>query len=189
MLSMMNLLTTFDPLKGQIPGAALEKRYLSDLRGCFIDTIAYEQALSNDDSVVYSVCALEQPPEEGQLNLAVGRILPGKIGMEYFMTKGHFHAWRPAAEFYLGLSGEGCLLLESEDGSQAQMVPLCPNSAVYVPGNTAHRTMNTAAVPLVYVGIFPAQSGHDYATIAQQNFHHVVIERDGKPVMLRREQL
>jgi glucose-6-phosphate isomerase len=160
---------------------------LSDLRGRFVDTVAYEQALSKDDSVVYTICALEQPPGEGQLNLAVGLILPGKIGMEYFMTKGHFHAWRPAAEFYIGLSGEGCLLLESEGGSQAKW-SLRPNSAVYVPGNTAHRTMNTATV-LWFPCIYPTQSGHDYATIAQQNFHHVVIERNGNPVMLRREQL
>lgn len=189
MLSTMELLTTFDPLTGQIRGAVLEERRLSDLRGRFVDTAAYEQALQAGDHVIYSVGAVEQPPAEGQLNLALGRIEPGKIGQEYFMTKGHFHAWRPAAEIYIGLSGEGCLLLESEDGCEAQMVPLRPHSAVYVPGNTAHRTMNTGPVPLVYLGIYPAQSGHDYATIDRENFSHVVIEHDGAPVMLRREQL
>jgi glucose-6-phosphate isomerase len=32
----------------------------------------------------------------------LGVLMPGKVGAEYFMTKGHIHAWRPAAEVYLG---------------------------------------------------------------------------------------
>jgi glucose-6-phosphate isomerase, archaeal len=185
--SMMNLISTFDPLTGRIPGRPLEERRLSDLRGRFVDGVAYEQALQAGDRVVYAVCSVEQPPAEGQLNLAVGWLAPGKIGEEYFMTKGHFHAWRPAAEIYLGLSGSGCLLLESDDDGLAQLVPLQPNAAVYVPGHTAHRTINTGPAPLVYMGVYPAQAGHDYAAIDSRNFRHVVVERNGAPVMVRRE--
>jgi len=186
--SLMNLISTFDLASGRIAGGALEERHLSDLRGRFVDSAAYEQALQAGDALVYTVCGVERPPSEGQLNLALGRLFPGKIGDEYFMTKGHFHAWRPAAEVYLGLAGEGCLLLESEDGRAAQLVPLRTNAAVYVPGNTAHRTVNTGAVPLVYLGVYPAQAGHDYAAIAERNFRHVVVEQTGRPVMLPREQ-
>jgi glucose-6-phosphate isomerase len=187
--SLTNLASSFDPLTGRIAGAVLEERRLSDLRGRFADGAAYEKALQAGDPLMYTVCAVEQAPAEGQLNLAVGWLAPGKIGEEYFQTKGHFHAWRPAAEVYLGLSGNGCLLLESEDGSQAQMVAIQPNTAVYVPGNTAHRTINTGLAPLVYLGVYPAQAGHDYGAIAARNFRHVVVERNGIPVMLLREQL
>ena len=45
-------------------------------------------------------------------------------------------------------------------------MPLTPESAVYVPGHTAHRTINTGDMPLTYLGIYPARAGHDYGVIA-----------------------
>lgn len=102
------------------------------------------------------------------------------------MTKGHLHSWREAAEFYFGLSGEGVMLLEDEATGESRMVPLRPNGVVYVPGHTAHRTMNTGQVPLTYVGVYPAKAGHDYRTIAKTNFRWVVVERDGRPAMIER---
>jgi glucose-6-phosphate isomerase len=66
------------------------------------------------------------------------------------------------------------------------MVPLRANSVVYVPGHTAHRTMNVGAEPLVYLGIYPSNAGHDYGAIAEKNFKMIVVERDGKPAMLPR---
>ncbi|MEZ4638826.1 MAG: glucose-6-phosphate isomerase family protein [Caldilineaceae bacterium] len=112
---------------------------------------------------------------EGALHYAIGNLLPGRAGQEYFMTKGHFHAWRAAAEYYIGLSGEGVMLLESEDGEESRLLPLTANAAVYVPGHIAHRTINTGDEPLVYLGIYPAQAGHDYGAIAERNFRHVVV--------------
>jgi glucose-6-phosphate isomerase len=112
--------------------------------------------------------------------------MPGKIGDEYFMTKGHLHSWRPAAEFYFGLTGAGVMLLEDETTGESQMVPLRPNGAVYVPGHTAHRTINVGQTPLTYLGVFPAKAGHDYSTIAKKNFRCVVVEHAGQPKMIER---
>ena len=112
--------------------------------------------------------------------------MPGRVGDEYFMTKGHLHAWREAAEFYIGLSGEGVMLLEDEGQRRKPDGSLRPNSAVYVPGKTAHRTMNTGRAPLTYLGVYPAKAGHDYAAIAGRNFRCVVVERDGQPAMFER---
>jgi glucose-6-phosphate isomerase len=58
---------------------------------------------------------------------------------------------------------------------------------VYVPGHTAHRTINVGPSPLTYLGVYPARAGHDYLTIAQNNFQCVVLERDGKPAMIKRK--
>jgi glucose-6-phosphate isomerase len=112
--------------------------------------------------------------------------MPGKIGSEYFMTRGHLHVWRPAAEFYIGLSGGGVMLLEDETTGESLMVKLGPNIVVYVPGRTAHRAVNTGGTPLVYLGVYPSKAGHDYDAIAKNNFQCVIIERDGKPVMIGR---
>ena len=67
------------------------------------------------------------------------------------------------------------------------MVPLQPNGVVYVPGHTAHRTMNVGKSPLAYIGVYPAKAGHDYSTIARTNFRCVVVERNGKPTMIERK--
>jgi glucose-6-phosphate isomerase len=180
------LFTRFDPYSGQLDGASFTERRLSQLRGAFADEIAYEAALAQDDPVIYTVAALEPAQGEGQLNYALGMLNPGRIGAEYYLTKGHYHAWRPAAECYIGLSGQGVMLLEDENSAESKLLPLLPNSIVYVPGYTAHRTINTGHTPLIYWGIYPAAAGHDYGAIAQRNFHKVVVAVDEKPTLLNR---
>jgi len=189
MLNSDRILSTFDPNTAMIPGVPALRRHLSDLRGCFRNVTAYETMLKAGDPLLYSVAAIEPAAGDGDLNYAVARIMPGRVGDEYFMTKGHLHAWREAAEFYIGLSGEGVMLLEDETTGQSRMVPLRPNSAVYVPGKTAHRTMNTGNTPLTYLGVYPAKAGHDYGAIARKNFRCVIVERDGQPTMLERSRL
>src|SRR5882724_7032553 len=125
-----DLLTRFDPGTGEIEGAPIIQRHLSDLRGCFVDTRAYDAALKAGNPLLYTVAAVEPGKEDGDLHYGLGRILPGKIGAEYYMTKGHLHSWRDAAEIYLGLTGEGVMLLEAESSEAARMVPLRPNEIV-----------------------------------------------------------
>ncbi|MGO8696747.1 MAG: glucose-6-phosphate isomerase family protein [Limisphaerales bacterium] len=189
MLNSTWILSSFDPLTGMIPGAPAVERHLSDLRGCFHDPVAYEKALSIGNPLLYRVAAVEPAKGDGDLHYGAGILMPGRVGDEYFMTKGHLHAWREAAEFYIGLSGEGAMLLEDEVSGESRMAPLRPNSVVYVPGRTAHRTMNTGRVPLTYLGVYPAKAGHDYAAIAGRNFRCVVIERDGQPALIQRNSL
>jgi glucose-6-phosphate isomerase len=187
MLQLEKILSRYDPQTGEMPGAIMVKRHLSDLRGCFADAAACESELAAGNPLLYSVGAVEPAFSDGDLHYGVGRLMPGKIGAEYFMTKGHLHAWRPAAEFYFGLTGDGVMLLEDEGTGESQIVPLQPNGVVYVPGHTAHRTMNVGKIPLTYIGVYPAKAGHDYSTIAKTNFRCVVVERDGKPMMIERK--
>jgi glucose-6-phosphate isomerase len=162
------------------------RRHLADLRGCFADGAAFEAALAAGNPLLYEVTAVEPATGDGQLHYGLGILYPGKIGDEYFLTKGHYHSHRPAAEVYVGLRGEGVMLLEDEATGESRMVPLRENCAVYVPGHTAHRTMNTGSVPLVYLGIYPSNAGHDYGAIAGKNFRKIVVERDGRPAMIDR---
>lgn len=180
------ILATFDPATGRMDGAPLTQRFLHDLRGCFHDAGAFEKAAAAGNPLIYTVAGVEPGTGEGDLHYGIGMIMPGRIGDEYHMTKGHLHSWREAAEVYCGIAGEGVMLLEDEDGGNSRMVPLGPGRVVYVPGHTAHRTMNTGTVPLTYIGIYPAKAGHDYSTIAQKNFTCMVIERNGAPAMVRR---
>ena len=175
----------FDPTTGDLPGATLVERRLSDLGAAFADASAYAQTLAQHDPLLYTVASLQPDAQQDALFYAMGKLLPGRIGAEYYMTKGHYHTLRSAPEVYIGLRGDGLMLLEDETGaSRAQ--PLLANSIVYVPGHTAHRTINVGDESLIYLTICPLAAGHDYAAIARQNFRQVVICVDGKPVVVER---
>ncbi len=189
MPSLDSLLSRFDLEKATIAGRPRLERRLSDLTGCFADASAYSAALSAGDPLVYSVASVEPGAGEGDLHYGLGMIMPGRVGDEYWMTKGHLHAWRPASEFYIGLRGQGMMLLEDEVTGEARLVPLEANGVVFVPGRTAHRTMNVGVEPLLYLGVYPARAGHDYSTIAKNNFRHCVVVREGRPALVERQHL
>ncbi|MEZ4589815.1 MAG: glucose-6-phosphate isomerase family protein [Chloroflexota bacterium] len=180
---------TFQPTASEIVGYPAVERRLSQLDNVFADPQAFAQTLAaQDNPLVYSVSSVAPAEGNGQLHYGLGKIMPGKVGQEYFMTRGHYHEWREAAEIYLGLSGTGYMLLETEGSDDGQLIPLLPNSIVYVPGFTAHRTINTGDTPLTYLGIYPAEAGHDYGALAQSNFRHVVVDVNGEPTLLRRAE-
>jgi glucose-6-phosphate isomerase len=189
MLSVQQLLTRFDPATGEISGVPVVKRHLRDLPGCFADARAFDEASALGNPLVYSVASVEPARGEGDLHYGIARLMPGRIGREYFMTKGHLHSWRLAAEVYLGLAGEGVMLLEDEASGETRMVDLRPNGIVYVPGQTAHRTVNVGSTPCIYLGVYPARAGHDYQAIARKNFRCVVIEQHGVPTLVERNEL
>jgi len=181
-----SLLSKLDLTAGTIDGAPLTRRHLGDLKGCFADGRAFDAALGRGNPLIYTVASVEPAQGDGALHYGLGVVMPGRVGREYFMTKGHYHAWRPAAEVYVGLRGDGYMLLEDEQTGESRMLPLGEGKIVYVPGGTAHRTLNTGGGPLVYLGVYPAAAGHDYAAIAERNFRSVVIEEAGAPVMIDR---
>jgi glucose-6-phosphate isomerase len=105
---------------------------------------------------------------------------PGKVGEEYFMTKGHFHTVLDTAEVYYCLKGEGVMVMETPEGEWS-IEELHPGCVLYVPPRWAHRSVNTGQlVNLVTFFIYPGNAGHDYGTIEQQGFRKLVVERDGR---------
>jgi glucose-6-phosphate isomerase len=182
-----SLLHRFDPETGTVDGVPGISKRLADLRGTFADRSAYERALQEGNPVIYTVSTITPGEGTGALHYGLGILFPGTIGDEYYMTRGHFHSMRMAAEVYVGLQGEGRMLLEDERTGSSNIVELLPNSTVYVPGHTAHRTVNVGSTPLVYLGIYPADAGHDYGEIAQRNFKLVIIKKNGKPLTMGRD--
>lgn len=173
---------------GTVDDRPATERWLSQLAGVFTDESAYNQALANGDSLVYRVTNMEENTGEGQLHYALGVLMPGRVGDEYYMTRGHIHAWRPAAEVYICLSGQGLMLLQNDRTGESTAVDLTPSQLVYVPGHAAHRTINTGSTPLIYWGILSSEAGHDYEYVRQNPFKQVVIQGESGPVVLDREQ-
>ncbi len=149
-------------------------RRLSDMKGFYADQEAVAQILKESDPVIYEVYACESEEEgPGNLSYALTVINPGDVGGEYYMTKGHFHH-KPSAELYLGLEGEGILLLQDREGN-TRRIPLLPGRVSYVPANYAHRSINTGRSQLRFLAIYQSDSGHDYGTIEKEGFRERIL--------------
>lgn len=153
---------------------------LSDLRDFFYDREAIDKILNKEDPVVYEVFEYPQPEVDGQINFGVTVLYPGKVGNEYFFTKGHYHTKETTAELYVGLKGEGIMLMQTKDG-QSSTLPIKPGHVVYVPPFWAHRTINVGKKKLTFFFVYPSDSGHDYGTIKEKGFMKMVVEERGKP--------
>lgn len=112
-------------------------------------------------------------------------LYPGRVGAEYFMTKGHYHVQRQTAEVYTGLRGRGYLVTQNEQG-QSRAVPMEAGSIVYVAPGWAHRTIHTGDERLVVFYTFPADAGHDYGAIGRSGFALLVVEVNGQPTVVER---
>jgi glucose-6-phosphate isomerase len=152
------------------------------MRGAYADGDAVEQLIGDGDPVVYEVLQYDVPEETGQLISCTTVIQPGTVGDEYFMTKGHYHSDRATGEVYLGLSGNGYLLLMTEEGGAAA-TPMAPGTMAYVPPYWAHRTVNTGDEPFVFFAVYPGQAGHDYGSIEQTGFAQRVHSTPQGPVL------
>ena len=160
------------------------QRKLSDMAAMYADRDEAARILAQaGDRLIYEVQGVELPEEEGQIPHCTTRILPGDIGGEFHMTKGHYHARREQGEVYFGLSGRGLLLLQTEDGASSE-IEMIAGSAAYVPPFWAHRTVNIGAEDFVFFSVWEARAGHDYGTIERDGFRKLVLLRDGEAAVV-----
>lgn len=152
------------------------QRRLSDLRGQFQDQNAYAAMLAKEDTLLYEVYEIQRPHAVGELLSGISVVHPGKVGREFFMTKGHFHAVIDTAEVYLCLKGEGFMVMENPEGD-CQVEALSPGKVLYVPPRWAHRSVCSGRQEdLVTFFVYPGNSGHDYGTIEAHGFRKLVLE-------------
>jgi len=180
------LRVAIDHATGRVEPAASTKtteRRLSDMRGMYQDAEATAALIEQGNPVLYHVHAPAIPDEAEHLLFGATVLEPGKVGDEYFMTKGHFHAVEHTAEVYHCLSGRGIILMETRDGQAAEAF-LQPGQAVYIPPAWAHRSVNTGDRPFVFFYAMPGGAGHDYASFEAAGFLRIVVERDGQPAIL-----
>ncbi len=154
-----------------------EKR-LSDLAGLYADSQAFSTALSRGDHIVYAVEEVRPSARAGDIAFGTTWMEPGRIGDEYFLTRGHIHAIANRPETYRGEAGHGLMLMEAPDGT-VEIREVTPGATVYVPGYWIHRTVNIGSEPLVMTWAYPADAGQDYGIIARSNGMAVRIVADG----------
>ncbi len=177
---MLSTIARFDLESGLSPDAKPIQRRLSAMAGMFLDETARADMAAQEDSLVYEFFDMRVPDRPGAIAYGTTILYAGKVGGEYFMTKGHFHTILETAEVYYCLRGRGLLLMENPEGVwEAQ--EMTPGAAVYVPERFAHRTVNTHPTePLVSFFAFRGDAGHDYGTIETKGFRKLAVERNGK---------
>ncbi len=152
-----------------------EERRLKDMEGFFHDKEAFNKA--DKEKSVYRICYFNF---DG-LSCAITVMSSGKIGNEYFLTKGHFHRPLEMSEIYIFLSGQGVSILQRKDKEKPVLIaPLTRGTVAYAPPFYAHRTVNIGNDDLCWISIFDTKARLDYEPILKEGFKVLVVEEDGK---------
>ena len=77
----------FDMKSGLSETLDTEKRYLSQMKGMFSDSAAFESAVQNGNPMVYEFHSLDVGESSGDLAFGCSILNPGKVGDEYYFTK------------------------------------------------------------------------------------------------------
>ena len=173
-----------------IPNATLDRfdnhieRRLSSMAGQYLDQKAAAALLAQGDPLLYEGYEFQRPSAPGELPNGLSVLHPGKVGDEYYMTKGHFHSVIDTGEVYYCLRGEGAIVMETPEGDWA-VEELRPGRVLYIPPRWAHRSVNTGShEDLATYFVYPGHAGHDYGTIEKFGFRKLVVERDGRPQVI-----
>ena len=129
--------TMVDLLSGYLSGDNISesKRTLGDLKNVFQDEAA--RAQMSPATIVYEVQShmAVKDGTPGGLFFGTSNVMPGQVGGEYFMTKGHYHARRECGEYYWCIQGTGALILMDESG-KCWFEPMQPGSLHYIPATS-----------------------------------------------------
>lgn len=174
----------FDLSTGLSKTVVTDKRYLSQMKDMFWDEAACQQALQKEDSLIYEFHGLPLPNDPGDLCFGCSILNPGKIGNEYYFTKGHFHTILETGEVYYCLKGHGYMLLENAEGDWSAQ-ELTAGKAVYVPKGYAHRSINVSAdEKLITFFAYRADAGHNYGTIESKGYRKLLVEMNNMPQII-----
>ncbi|MBW9122428.1 cupin domain-containing protein [Microbacterium trichothecenolyticum] len=156
-----------------------EKR-LGDMQDVYRDQAAWEAAVAEHgaDQLVYWVDDHRYQEGSGALIVGTSTVLPGRMGTEFALTRGHLHEVSDRAELYYCLSGRGVMLMDTLDG-QSSAIELTPGKAVDVPGHWIHRSVNVGDEPFVTLFCYAADAGQDYGVIADAGGMKNLVVADG----------
>ena len=116
---------------------------------------SYKEELPKGNPIIYKVYIKDYGDFEEGLTV----INPGKIGKEFFMTKGHKHK-KIAPEIYILMKGKGKLLIQDKT---LKIIDMKKNMFYHIPGTSGHRLVNTGNKPLEVLTIYGKNAGHDYS--------------------------
>lgn len=117
--------------------------------------------IKKKNPTIYSVDFVD----ENEISYAITKINPGRIGKEFYMTKGHYHI-KLTSEVYYHMSGEGILLIKL--GEHKKKIIMKKGVFHYIPAGWGHRTINVGEKPLIFLSIYQNDAGHDYEKVKRE---------------------
>jgi glucose-6-phosphate isomerase len=162
-------------------------RKVSDLSLLFHDKAAAQTLIKQGDPLIYEIFYYGFKTSLSDMALGATRIQPGKVGDEYFMTKGHFHEAKNQPEIYFCVKGQGTLLMQTIEG-EFLTEKWDVGTISHIPPMWAHRVVNTGNEPLVFVASYHLAAGHNYGPIEEKGFRKLLVEINGKPDFVLNEK-
>ena len=153
---------TFGGTLKDFEGEKAKARKLSDLKGYFSDRDAYAGALKKGNSVVYETFTKSYSP----MKLTLTVVNPGRVGKEFYFTKGHVHKKR-TPEFYILMEGSGVLLIQK---GGPKVIRLKKGEIALIPEGYAHRLVNNGKKKLKVLTIYHEDSRPDYGIKFKRKF-------------------
>lgn len=142
-------------------------RKLKDMSSFFSDQKAVQKLLK-ENPLMYVV----YEKIEGNVSYSFTVMEPGKVGEEFYMTKGHCHEV-PSPELIHIVDGEGVLVLQNEKG-ETKKIKLEKGIIYVIPTDYAHRVVNVGKKKLSFVCVYQTKAGHDYSIVEKEGFKIIV---------------
>lgn len=150
--------------------------HLSKIRDLFKYQDEIKRILEKDDLIIYETYYPDIEENEMYLFYGITKIHPGRIGKEFFMTRGHIHKPEVMSETYTCLSGKGMLLVQKD--KKIKKIPMTPGTIAYVGPYSMHRTYNTGNEPFIFITSIRADYMHDYSILENPGFVDTVTVDD-----------
>lgn len=142
----------------------ISTRKLSEMSGFFKDEKSFQEILKKKDPEVYNVYIKEFSP----IDMGLTVIKPGRVGKEFYFTKGHIHR-NETPEFYILLDGKGELLIQKSRFG-AKTIKLKKGEITLIPEGYAHRLINSGRKKLKVLTIYHENSKPDYNVKFKRRF-------------------
>ncbi|RYG37211.1 hypothetical protein EON81_07405 [bacterium] len=142
-------------------GVVTADRTVGDLASYWSDA---EAGSDMADKPLYRTFAWNHSASAGAILWGSTVLHPGKVGNEWFMTRGHRHTDASKGELMITVSGTGWLVLKDSEGNETRE-RLTPGSTHHVDGRLAHRAVNDGEEALVFLTAWDVGCGHDYESV------------------------
>ena len=139
-----------------------------ELEGMYENEQEFQKMLPKwRNRVVYEVWEHRASKNKGDLVFGTSVMKPGRVGDEFFLTRGHQHQKAYCSETYFCLRGKGVLLMESPDG-EIKALKLVKGQLVYVPPFWIHRSVNIGDTELITLFTYNSDAGQNYEILKKR---------------------
>ena len=163
------ILADFKIITGNLPQATGHySKTFDELEGMYENEQEFQKMLLKwRNRVVYEVWEHRSSENKGDLVFGTSVMKPGRVGDEFFLTRGHQHKKAYCSETYFCLRGKGVILMESPEG-EVKALKLEKGQLVYVPPFWFHRSVNIGDSELITLFTYNSDAGQNYEILKKR---------------------